>query len=380
MENKLIYYFGILLIGLFVFIYNRNQQVPLEDDTQNSSTPNIVLSATSLTTKETATTIDKFNIKELTGDYWNHPYIRENPKVSDVILNLSYNKQNRLEAQFLYYEPMSNLDSNSEEWGVQRDGGITTLTPLSDSALIVDDPIEFLPSDFLYVIKTANQIGLSFDGKKIDYYKHQHIMPKFSEKALINHFYAAAENYRVELGRIEHFTELGTDYALVFFEEYYSEAYGSRYGSNTSFLSVAKFKKGTSGMNFMTFLKSCPCGYYKDIHSSNDIKIYPTLQKIGHKHFLLKKVPEKEGKLNKTALYVYDVDNFQEILNVDLEIYKENSQGEKEYTLKNTFSFAEEDCAILIQHNPIVAEQTLFELKQDIYLFEEEDNAFIKVD
>ncbi|MFT5648225.1 MAG: hypothetical protein ACI976_002923, partial [Aureispira sp.] len=26
------------------------------------------------------------------------------------------------------------------------------------------------------------------------------------------------------------------------------------------------------------------------------------------------------------------------------------------------------------------AEQTLFELKQDIYLFEEEDNAFIKVD
>jgi hypothetical protein len=130
----------------------------------------------------------------------------------------------------------------------------------------------------------------------------------------------------------------------------------------------------------MTFVNQCHPGFYKDIHSSNDIKIYPTLQKIGHKHFLLKKIPEKEGKLNKTVLYVYDVDKFQEILSVDLEIYKENFQGEKEYSLKKTFSFTEEDCAILIQHNPILAEQTLFELKQDIYLFEEEDNAFIKVD
>jgi hypothetical protein len=376
MKNKLIYCLSILLIGVFIFFYNKNQQAHLEDNTQNSSTQNIDLSAPSLTNEETAIT-NKFNIEELTGGYWNHPYMREDPKISDLLLNLSYNEQHQLKAQLLYYEV---INIEGEEQGFQRLGDVTTLTPLSDSVLIIDNPSESFEGDFLYIIKTANQIGLSFDGKKIDYYKHQYIMPELSERALINHFYAAAENYTVELGRIEHFTELGADYALVFFEEYDSKRYGFRDGNNSSFLSVAKFKKETSGMHLMTFVNRCHPGFYKDIHSSNDIKIYPTLQKIGHKHFLLKKIPEKEGALNKTVLYVYDIDNFEEILSVDLEIYKENFQGEKEYSLKKTFSFTEEDCTILIQHNPIVAEQTLFELKQDIYLFEEEDNAFIKVD
>lgn len=392
MKNKTVYYLSILLVGVFIFIYSRNQQVrqvDLENNTDALLNTNIIPSETSSDNKPPLNTTNKFNIEELTGDYWNHLYIREDPKLSDVSLNLSYNEQNQLEAQFLYYELMDNLDSNGEEWGVQRDGGVTTLTPLSDSVLIVDDPLEFLPSDFIYIIKTANQIGLSFDGKKIDYYKYQHIIPKLSDRILIKHFYGKEfleepsniEGHTVKVGKIEHFQELDKEYALVFFEEYFSELYGLRSGGNSSYLSVAKLRKEATGMRILSFSSYCSCGHHTNgpAGANGDSFIaYPNLQKIGNKHFLLRKKIVLEESLEKVILQVYDLHEFEEILSVELEAYQTNYQGEKTYTLKNTFSLVEDDCAIIIQQHSVSGEDNNFKLQQDIYLFEEENNTFVK--
>jgi hypothetical protein len=384
MKGKLLYSLSVLLLGTIIFLYILSQQEQRsysKQNTKNASSSKVELSKPSLPNTKKSVLPNKFSIKDLEGEYWNHPYIKEHTEMSDVCLNLSFNDQNQLVARSLYYESVP-VEEGKEEWGVQREGPMTSLSPFSDTVLIIDDPIDFLDGDFLYIIKTANQIGLSLDGKKIAYYMHQHIMPELSDQALLNHFHGSPEEgHVVTVGRKEHFTESGTDYTLVFFEEHFSELYGFRNGGNSSYLSLAKFKKGPSGMHHLvTFLGSCSCGYYQDVHSSNEIMIYPTLQKIGHKHFLLKKTPTKEDALSKTVLQVYDVDEFEEILSIDLESYKVNSLGEKEYVQKKSFSFAEEDCAIIIQEDPIAGEQTQFQLKQNIYLFEDENNAFVKVD
>jgi hypothetical protein len=384
MKGKLLYFLSILLLGTIIFLYIRNQQeqqIDLESNTKNASSLNVESSAPSPVNTEKRVSLNKFTIEELEGDYWNHPYIKLNNEMSDVSLILEYNDQDQLEVRFLYYESVP-VEEDEEEWGVQREGPTTTLTPLSDTVFIIDRPSDLFDSDFLYIIKTANQIGLSLDGKEIAYYKHQYIMPELSDEALINHFYGSAkeEGLRVNVGRIERFTELETDYALVFFEESYNELDGFKVGGNNNYLSVAKFKIEPSGMHLITFLRTCPCGHYEDGYSSNDIMIYPTFQKIGHKHFLLRKIPKREGRLNKTIFQVYDVDKFEEVLSIDLETYTPNAQGGKKYIQKKSFSFTEDDCAIIIQQDPLVEEQTNFKLKQDIYLFEDENNAFLKVD
>lgn len=379
---------SILVISIILFLYISNenkQQRSVEKSSPISSTrKNTSSSVTSLVEKTSST----FNPKELEGDYLNHVYIRKTPELSDAILSLNYNDNNELEAHYIYYEPIGRED-NGEEWGVQRYGESTTLTPISDTVFIIDHMIEPFTDNFLYIIKTENQIGLSLDGKEIDFYKHQYIIPKLSDDLLIKHFYGEEfieepsniDGHSVIVGRIEHFKEFGNEYTLVFFEEYFNELYGLRSGGNSSYLSVAKLQKETTGMRVLSFSSYCACGRHTmgQPGSNGDSFIaYPTLQKIGNRHFLLRNKTVLEESTEKTLLQIYDLQNFEEILSVDLEAYKTNYQGEKTYTLKNTFLLAEDDCAIIIQQTPISREGNNFKRKQDIYLFEENSNTFVK--
>lgn len=390
MNSKPIYYLSILLISIVIFLYISNENKPQnasENQSKPTSTHQISAEAVPLLINKTS---NKFDPEELEGAYLNHTYVRETPALSDKILRLNYNDHKQLEAYYIYYESLGRED-NGEEWGVQRYGGTTTLTPISDTVFIIDQTIEPFTDDLLYIIKTENQIGLSFDGKTIDFYKNQHIIPSLSDNVLIKHFYGEdyinypndIEGHTIKIERIEHFQELGVEYALVFFEEYFSTLYSLRGGTNSSYLSIAKLRKESDGMHEVYFCSHCPCGHYTTgpvgAADRNDVISYPTLHKIGHKHFLLQKYTEDDTKnVDKTVLQVYDTDEFKKVLSVPLEIYTTNYYNEKTYSLKNTFSFTEDDCAIIIQPDSVLEAKNNFRLQQDIYLFEEDNNMFVK--
>lgn len=395
------YYIVALLIGILLFLIIKTQITPSATskkiNKKNTIAPLIVPFSNENDYVIPIPDKQAFLKQNLEGSYWNHPYVRSDSNhMSDVVMSVHYDKQNddALTLQFECYDPIT---FEGKQMGVLRDGGATTLSPFSETTFVIDNPdIEYLHGHKkLCFINVDNQVGISFDGETIRYFKEAHIFPELKPETLMKHFYPDLQlddgsliamdsietgEHDITFKGIDYFKENGNNYALAFFEDTHF-TYGYRYGEDISFVSVAKFQEENDGqMRLLNFIDTCACGYYIHPETSYLIGIRPTLQKVGSKHFLFKKAPRQEGDLNITTLYVYDTENFKEVLVADLEAYQINELGEKEYTLNNTFSITEEggDPAILIHEGNM--NQPKFFSTIEVYALDEESNTFEKAD
>ena len=393
------YYIAALLIGTLLFFIIKMQKAP--SATSKEIAPKTIIAPLIVPFSNENNHVipipdkEAFLMQNLTGSYWNHPYVRlDDNDMSDVVVSVYYDNDDALTLQFEYYEP---IVFEGKRMGVLRDGGATTLSPFSETTFLIDDPdIEYLHGHKkLCFIKVDNQVGISFDGETIRYFKEAHIFPELKPEALMKHFYPDLQldeerliamdsietgEHNITFRGIDYFKENGNNYALVFFEDQHF-TYGYRYGEDIAFVSIAKFQEKDDGqMRLLNFIDTCACGYYIHSEKSYLTAIRPVLQKVGPKHFLFKKAPRQDGDLNITTLYVYDTKNFKEVLAIDLEAYQMNEFGEKEYILNNTFSITEEggDHAILIHAGNM--NQSKFFSTLEVYALDEESNTFAKAD
>jgi hypothetical protein len=377
MNNKYIYYGGILVLSLLLFFFLKRHVNSLNQAIEEE---NLIIQADNLSAdpfpneENTSTTIgDKKEVEagEYKGTYWNHPYIRTGDvEDGDKSISIYIDKENKNASRIEFEDYMPRVDADGEVEIVARFECSRTFTQLSETTLLMDKTEDYCleGQDKLHFISVDDQQGISFDGRTISYYKEQNIMPDFEPQALLKRFYSGFEfngkklegtnpNARgntVVFGNVRYYEDSSSTYALVFFKEYFKGVIGAADGPNSNLLNIAKFKKTALGMRFIEFVHDCPCG-------SVDGKItYPSIQKIGNKHFLLKTTPIEAGR---RTLYFYDAESFEEVLVLNVDSHESISFTKEE----------DNDCAIILESDSSAINSDL-----DIYLFDEYRNAFVQ--
>lgn len=195
MKQTIIYVGIILILGGLIFIVFKNERAPnlslgktIEKDSASiqkvdssmnvsSSIQAIDPSIPSFSNEEeriiAIKSIEELKSKGLLGSYWNHSETREEGvEDGDEVINLSIDRTNTLEIYFEAYMPRVDADGDVEI--VARYDCFTTLAQLSETTFLIDEEEYCLEGqNKLCFIKVEEQVGVSFDGKTIAYYKEQ---------------------------------------------------------------------------------------------------------------------------------------------------------------------------------------------------------------
>jgi hypothetical protein len=182
MKQKIIYIGILLILGGVIFIVfkkEREANISLGEtiEKDSSSIQKFDTSIPAFSNEEeriiVIKSIEELKSKELLGSYWNHSETREEGvEDGDEVINLSINRTNTLEIYFEAYMPRVDADGDVEI--VARYDCFTTLAQLSETTFLIDEEEYCLEGqNKLCFIKVEEQVGVSFDGKTIAYYKEQ---------------------------------------------------------------------------------------------------------------------------------------------------------------------------------------------------------------
>lgn len=416
-QQKLVYYGSAVLIVLILcVILINNTNTP-----KSQEAPDLIMESdpvpVPLTIDSPPRTTETFAVKEgviipikdkeelvdknLIGNYWNHPYIRigDDVEEGDQAIYLHLDKEtNTLKLHFEEYLPRVDADGDVEI--VTRYDCRMTSSYLSPTTFALNKSKyscldEY--SKFCFLEKDGLK-GISFDGKTISFYQEQKIIPAFDSKTLLQVLFPLYEldSYGVardddntggyiEFEKIEYYQEQENRFALVFFSCSVPVDYGSRLTDDYhEYLSIAKFKENPKGMYLLEFSENCDCGTYtRNPEFPIQEIVYPTLQKIGNRHFLVKPIEKEHNNIYSTTLYYYNTDNFEEAFNIKKEELQILPSGERVYHLKTTIEYTDEnnDCGIIV--NYLGTDSTTIAAnkrpkKQDIYIYDTEKDIFFK--